>query len=130
MSKYLHPKSRTRIEEILDLRGEITMDEAVEIVEPHLICNYQEMRIQKAKQVVRSIMQSRKDSAGTRTCFATKRDGGESVYIDIDTCESVNDLRIVEQQLYEKAKGTVKSHRKARTNLRVLEGQVSMADIL
>jgi hypothetical protein len=129
-SKYLETKARARINQILDLRGEISMDEAVKIIMPHLIVDYQDLRLELAKRVARSIMAARKDTSGVRSTFATKRKDNSSVYIDLDTCKNLKDAQIVERQLYDKRKGIIKSHQKAKYVVRQLEGQISMAEIV
>lgn len=124
-SKYLEPKARERLREIIAARGEMTMDEAVEIVMPHIQFDFEDMKLQVAKRVCRNIFASIKDDSGVRTTFATKK-SGKPTYIDIDRCKDAKSVRAVADDLYEKEKGITKSRQKARRRARVLEGQLEM----
>lgn len=128
-SRYLEPEARKRINEILDLRGEMSMDEMVELVMPHMIFDIDNMKLQTTKNVCRGIVASRKDPHGIRTTFAVKR-SKNSLYVDIDNCKSVSSVRQIEELLREKEEGIAKSRIKARNRRLVLEGQISMEEYM
>lgn len=127
--KYLHPLAKAKINTVMDDVGEIPFDEAVEIVMPHIEYDFEDMKLQLAKRVTRSLLAARKDAAGVRKCYSTKWHDKKSVYVDIDTCKDLNKVRAVENQLEEKHKGAAKAHKKARKRRRELEGQISMTQI-
>ena len=124
-SIYLEPKARERINKILDLRGEMSLEEMVELVMPHMVFDIDTMKLQTTKMVCRNIVASRKDWSGVRTTFAVK-ESKESVYVDIDNCNDVYRVRKVEELLKEKEQGIAKSRIKAKNRRLVLEGQITM----
>lgn len=128
-SRYLEPEARKRINEILDLRGEMSMDEMVELVMPHMIFDIDNMKLQTTKNVCRGIVASRKDSHGIRTTFAIKQ-SKNSLYVDIDNCKNVSSVRQIEELLKEKEEGIAKSRIKAKNRRLVLEGQISMEEYM
>ena len=128
-NKYLEPKARERINEILDLRGEMSMEEMVELVMPHMIFDINAMKLQTTKAVCRNIVAARKDNHGVRTTFAVKQ-SKNSTYVDIDHCKNASSVRRIEEQLKEKEDGIARSRIKARNRRLVLEGQISMAEYM
>ncbi len=126
-NKYLEPKARERINEILDLRGEMSMEEMVELVMPHMIFDINAMKLQTTKAVCRNIVAARKDTHGVRTTFAVKQ-SRNSTYVDIDHCKNASSVRRIEEQLKEKEDGIARSRIKARNRRLVLEGQISMEE--
>lgn len=128
-SKYLDPKARERINEVLDLGGEMSLDEMVELVMPHMMFDIDSMKLQTTKTVCRNIAANRKDWRGTRTTFAVKEDK-KSVYVDVDRCDDVNKVRRVEEDLREKEQGIARSRIKARNRRLVLEGQITMDEYM
>lgn len=128
-NKYLEPKAREKINEILDLRGEMSMEEMVELVMPHMIFDINAMKLQTTKAVCRNIVAARKDTHGVRTTFAVKQ-SNHSTYVDIDHCKNASSVRRIEEQLKEKEEGIARSRIKARNRRLVLEGQVSMAEYM
>lgn len=128
-NRYLDPKARRKLIDRIKDQGEITMDEAVEIVAPHIDYDLGAMKEQLAKRVTRGIIASIKDQAGVRTCFATKQEDRKTLYVDIDTCRNLDEVRIVEGQLRMKVDGILKSHKKAVRRQQELEGQMMMAEM-
>lgn len=119
-NKYLEPKARERINEILDLRGEMSMEEMVELVMPHMIFDINAMKLQTTKAVCRNIVAARKDTHGVRTTFAVKQ-SRNSTYVDIDHCKNASSVRRIEEQPKEKEDGIARSRIKARNRRYVNE---------
>lgn len=129
-SRYLEPKAKQRILEILTLRGEIETEEGIEIILPHMTFDTEAEKRKCARRILEGMMSRRRDGDGIRNTFATKREDDQSVYVDLNACENLPDVQAVEKQLHDKVTGLLKSHAKALRRCRELEGQLSMLELV
>jgi len=129
-SRYLEPRAKMRILEILTLHGEIETEAGVEIILPHMTFDAEAEKRKCARRIFEGMMARRRDDDGTRNTFATKREDDQSVYVDLNACENLLDVQAVEKQLHDKVSGLLKSHAKALRRCRELEGQMSIAELM
>ena len=101
-------------------QGELTTDEAVEMVKPHMIDPQKLMRAEMLR-VVQRIMRSIKGKAGKRVCFNWKEEK-ESQYVNIETTTSLQSLDGVENQLSWQFYGLHESIMRIAKRRRVLKG--------
>ena len=78
--------------------GEMTTDEAIELVTPHYIFEPESAKTSEVRRCVHQIMRGIKNEKGQRACFNLKADG-ESKYVNIETTVSIDSLNKVEAQL-------------------------------
>ena len=97
-SHKLTRQAREYITQIMQEKGELSTDEAVDLIKPHLLLDPQELIRAETLRVVQRIMHSVKNKKGQRACFNYK-DGVDSHYVNIETTESVQALNGVEKQL-------------------------------
>lgn len=84
MNNSISPETKKKLTDLLINKGELTMEEAIDFISPHVICDYQKLRIQLVKRIVRNIVSSVKDEKGIRSCFAVKREKG-TAYVNLET---------------------------------------------
>ena len=124
-SKYLTPEARDYIEEQVHDFGEITTDQAMELVRPHFLFDPETAREQQIRRVAHRIMSAVRADDGTRTSFAVNK-GGESTYVNVENTTSIEDLDKVKAQLGNKYDGLNRSLKKVNERFREIEGQTSM----
>ena len=94
----LSKQAREYIEQVMRESGQMTTDEAVDIVEPHYMFDPQTAKQAEMRRVVHRIMQGIKGETGKRACFNLKSASG-SLYINIETTTAVPYLDGVEKQI-------------------------------
>ena len=97
-SQALTKQAREYILKVMHDRGGLSTEEAVEIVKPHLMLDPQELIRAETLRVVQRIMRGIKGETGKRACFNYKT-GADSIYVNIETTESLLALNGVEKQL-------------------------------
>ena len=97
-SHKLTKQAREYITQVMRERGELSTEEAVDLIKPHLLLDPQELIRAETLRVVQRIMRGIKGKTGKRACFNYK-DGMESHYVNIETSESIPELICVEKQL-------------------------------
>lgn len=127
-NKYLTPESRQYIENQIHDRGEITTEEIMDLVRDHFIFDMPSAKEQQIRRVAHRIMSSIRDESKTRICFAINKDS-ESVYVNVENSNSLEDLDKVRAQLGNKFDGLNKSLKKVKARTREVQGQISMFDV-
>lgn len=127
-SKYLTQEARQYIEDQIHDRGEITTEEVMDIIRPHFIFDMLSAKEQQIRRVAHRIMSGVRDENKTRICFAIDKDG-ESVYVNVENSNSLEDLDKIRAQLGNKFDGLNKSLKKVNARTREVQGQMSMFDI-
>lgn len=121
--------SREARKHILDKvfeRGETTIDEVVEEIDPLYEFDAQRAREREVANYARRILASAKSSDGVRTVLAVEGEPGQ--YVNIETCRDPVRMKKVTAQLDRKWKGIGRTRTKARRTLAQLEGQLSLFD--
>ena len=97
-SPKLTRQAREYIKQLMLDKGAMSTEDAIEIVQPHLMLDPQELVSAETRRVVQRIMRGIKGKTGKRACFNLK-DGTDSQYINIETTSSVKALDGIEKQL-------------------------------
>jgi len=104
--------------------GEITVDNAIEIIKKHMIIDPEKAIEQAYRRKAHYYLSTLRDDNGARTCFATSNKKGK--YIDLDNCRKLSDIKDVEKQLKIKLEGLSHSFSKANRRRIEIEGQLSL----
>ena len=118
----LSKEAREKIIQIMRNRGEMTTEEAVELVTPHYIFEPQSAKASEVRRCVQQIMRGIKNERGQRACFNLKA-AGESKYINIETTDSINSLNRVEAQLDQQYHGLNESKRRVSMRREIIIGK-------
>lgn len=127
--KNLSREAREFIKGVIRDHGKMTRDEAVAIVEPHYIFDPTAAKRREILRVVQSIMASIRSETGKRECFNYK-DAAESVYINVETTNSVESLDAVEAQIDKQLNGLYESKRRIARRREVLNGQIEIEKLM
>ena len=103
-------------------RGEMTTDEAIELVTPHYIFEPQTAKASEVRRCVHQIMRGIKNDNGQRACFNLKADG-ESKYVNIETTVSIDSLDRVEAQLDRQYYGLNESKKRVSMRREIIIGK-------
>ena len=122
MSRKLTKQAREYITQVMHDKGDLTTEEALEIAAPHLLLNPQELVRAESLRIVQRIMRGIKGETGNRICFNYKTEV-ESIYVNVDTTESLPALNGVEKQLDAQLFGLHASKRTVEKRRRVLIGK-------
>jgi len=121
-SPKLTKRAREVITEAMREQGELTTEDAAELVRPHIMFDPQDLMRAETLRVVQRIMRGIKGKAGKRVCFNLKDDQKESQYVNIDTTNSIENLNGIENQLTWQFYGLHKSIMRIDKRRRVLMG--------
>jgi hypothetical protein len=117
---------RTKIVNHVKKHGRITVSEAKGIIRSAYSCEIEEAYESHMATFVRNALASIRDEEGMRTTFSVIDDSGNRVYIDVDTCKDSELVNRVLKQLKTKKNGLLKSMKKCKKRMHVLDGQISM----
>ena len=118
----LTKEAREKITQIMRNRGEMTTEEAIDLITPHYIFEPQSAKESEVRRCVHQIMRGIKNERGQRACFNLKADG-ESKYVNIETTVSVDSLDKVEAQLDQQYYGLNESKKRVSRRRDVIIGQ-------
>ena len=118
------PEIKEYIYSEIDRRGFVEVDDVAEIIKGLNIYDPLSGEEQWCRDKARRLMASRKDKNGVRVLFATGPASG--TYINIETCESLSNVKSVLEQLIEKRDGLNAAIAKGQRRRAELEGQTSL----
>ena len=84
--------------------GELTRDKAYEIIEPHFTFLPDGSKRREIYRAIQCIMRSIRTEDGNRSCYNYKTDK-DSIYVDIETTNSIQSLDAVDEQLRRQNEG-------------------------
>ena len=122
-------EAREYIKERMHEHGEMTTEEAVDLITPHLLVDPRELIHSEALRAVQRIMRNIRSENGSRLCFNLKNED-DSRYVNIETTMSIPSLNRVEKQLNNQFIGLSKSIvrvDKRRRFIQAMTGQLGMA---
>lgn len=102
-------KTSEAIYHIMDLYGELSTEDLIEIIRPHCDFNIPHMVEMSLKRKANQMMQRKKDASGIRRYFACP-----DKYINVEVTKSIEDLSMVEAQLDKQRMGLDASINKVR----------------
>lgn len=105
--------------------GSMSTDSVVELVRAHYEFDHNVAHERELRRYVGQLMSRHRSGDGTRTLFLDRQ---SSVIVDIETCNSLDNVAAVNEQLRSQAIGIIKSYKKAEKRVKVLEGQISFFD--
>lgn len=125
----LDKRIKEKINEIMDNRPNITVDELMEIVKKYAPKpDIDKLIEQEYRRMSQRLMASYRDEKGVRECFSIKSDTG-NLYVNISNTKDKENLRKVRQQLSKKYRGLNNSLRKIDAREQVLSGQIEMEEL-
>lgn len=126
----LDKRIKEKINEIMDNRPNITVDELMEIVKQYAPKPDTDKLIQQEyRRMTQRLMASYRDEKGVRECFSVKSDTG-NLYVNISNTKDKEDLKKVRQQLSKKYRGLNNSLRKIDIREQILDGQITMEELM
>ncbi|ARC85668.1 hypothetical protein U732_1092 [Clostridium argentinense CDC 2741] len=126
----LDKRIKEKINEIMNNRPNITVDELMEIVKEYAPKPDTEKLIkQEYRRMAQRIIASYRDEKGVRECFSVKSDTG-NLYVNISNTKDKEDLKKVRQQLSKKYRGLNNSLRKIDIREQILDGQITMEELM
>ncbi|WP_291563624.1 MULTISPECIES: hypothetical protein [unclassified Clostridium] len=126
----LDKRIKEKINEIMDNRPNITVDELMEIVKEYAPKpDIEKLIKQEYRRMAQRIIASYRDEKGVRECFSVKSDTG-NLYVNISNTKDKEDLKKVRQQLSKKYRGLNNSLRKIDIREQILDGQIAMEDLI
>lgn len=118
------PEIKEYIYSEIGRHGFVEVDDVAEIIKGLNIYDPLSAEEQWCRDKARRLMASRKDKNGVRVLFATGPASG--TYINIETCESLSNVKSVLEQLIEKRDGLNAAIAKGQRRRAELEGQTSL----
>lgn len=126
----LDKRIKEKINEIMENRPNITVDELMEIVKQYAPKPDTDKLIQQEyRRMTQRLMASYRDEKGVRECFSVKSDTG-NLYVNISNTKDKEDLKKVRQQLSKKYRGLNNSLRKIDIREQILDGQITMEELI
>lgn len=126
----LDKRIKEKINEIMDNRPNITVDELMEIVKEYAPKpDIEKLIKQEYRRMAQRIIASYRDEKGVRECFSVKSDTG-NLYVNISNTKDKEYLKKVRQQLSKKYRGLNNSLRKIDIREQILDGQITMEELM
>lgn len=125
----LMKEARKAIIKQIEELGEITIEEAIKLVEPHFIFDSDQAKRSAIRRTATSIIARVKDDKGIRKNFIIKDKNDNSKAIDIEKARNVKELKIIRETLKRSRDTIDKSIKKINQRENVLAGQLSINDI-
>lgn len=122
-------EARKAIIKQIEELGEITIEEAIKLVEPHFIFDSDQAKRSAIRRTATSIIARVKDDKGIRKNFIIKDKNDNSKAIDIEKARNVKELKIIRETLKRSRDTIDKSIKKINQRENVLAGQLSINDI-
>lgn len=117
----------TILRQIEDL-GEITIENAIELVTPHFSFDADKSRKSAIRRRTISLIAQLRDEKGVRKCFVIKDTEGISKAINIEKNNSLTELGLVESAFTRVMKGYYSSIAKVKNRKSIIEEQTSIFD--
>lgn len=126
MSKALDKRAVEIILALMEAKGEMTTESAMDIVRPHFMFDPRAAREREIRRKTHQLMAKLKDDKGIRTCFSYTDDLGQSKYVNIDKTLDIVALNGVDRQLNQRVTGLKKSGMKSSRRILELSGQMGL----
>jgi hypothetical protein len=116
------------IKTMLD-QGRLTADDAFDIAKDRVIFDEEADKRAVIKRVVQSVMRSIRLQTGIkgRVCFNLK--AAESVYVNIEKTESLDDLDLIEKQLNKQYFGLMDAKQRIEHRREIILGQITLDEV-
>ena len=124
-TRTLESKAREMIQQKMMESGEMETEEIMDLIRPHYLFDPANAREQAIRRKAHQLAAQIRDEKGIRSVFACKVDG-VSMYVNVDKCGNVQNLRGAETQLAEKSEGLKRSIYKVSKRRMEVEGQMSL----
>lgn len=128
-SRTLMKKAREKIISQIEELGEISIEEAMEIIEPHFIFDSEQAKRSAIRRTATNIIARIKDDKGIRKNFIVKDKNQNSKAIDVEKSKSIKELKTLKEHLKKTRDTTDRAIWKIDKRAQVLSGQLSMEDI-
>lgn len=110
-----------QMEELAEMDTEVVMD----LIRPHFSFDYRKAKEQAIRRKANNLIAHLKDENGVRKCF--KHD---DKFINIENTKDLKALKEINRQLENKYVGLNKSIKKVNRRKQVLEGQLSLLEVI
>lgn len=117
----------TILRQIKDL-GEITIENAIELVTPHFSFDADKSRKSAIRRKAISLIAQSRDEKGVRKCFVIKDTEEISKAINVEKSNSLTELALVESAFTKVMGGYYSSIAKVKNRKNILEVQISIFD--
>lgn len=124
----LERKAKETILKQIEELGEITIENAIELVTPHFSFDADKSRKSAIRRKAISLIAQLRDEKGVRKCFVIKDTEGISKAINIEKNNNLAELEIVESSFNKIMSGYYSSIAKVKNRKSILEGQTSIFD--
>ena len=124
----LDKKAKEIIVRQIEELGEITIENAIELVAPHFSFDSDKSRKSAIRRKTISLIAQLRDEKGVRKCFVIKDTKGISKAINIEKSNSLTELGLVESAFTKVMSGYHSSVVKIKNRKSILEGQTSIFD--
>ena len=127
-NRTLMKKAKEAILKQIEELGEITIEEAIQLVDPHYSFDSQQARKSAVRRKAISIISLVKDEKGIRKNFVITDKEGTAKVIDIDKSKNVRDLDELKKHLVKSRITIGRSIKKIGKRQKQLTGQISIFD--
>ena len=128
-NRTLMKKAREKIISQMEELGEISIEEAMKIIEPHFIFDSDQAKKSAIRRTATNIIARIKDDKGIRKNFIVKDKNQNSRTIDVSKSKNVKDLKKIKEHLKKTRDTTDMAIWKINNREKVLSGQLSIKDI-
>lgn len=128
-SRTLMKKAREKIISQIEELGEISIGEAMKIIEPHFIFDSEQAKRSAIRRTATNIVAGIKDDKGIRKNFIVKDKNQNSKAIDVEKSKSVKELKTLKEHLKKTRDTTDRAIWKINNREKILSGQLSIEDI-
>lgn len=128
--KKLSKEAKNVITEVLESIGEISLENAMALVEPHYMFDPVKAKQSEVRKVTRSLISQIRDDGGVRKCFLIKDEEGETKAVNVDKNNNLEELHLVSSHLTKQAEGLYASIRKVRRREQEVIGQMKLEEII
>ena len=128
-NRTLMKKAREKIISQMEELGEISIEEAMKIIEPHFIFDSDQAKKSAIRRTATNIIARIKDDKGIRKNFIVKDKNQNSRAIDVSKSKNVKDLKKIKEHLKKTRDTTDMAIWKINNREKVLSGQLSIKDI-
>ena len=109
-------EARIALFDYIDAHPDLSQDEAINFLLPHLMFDIGELKRQYVKRRVSAYMAQKRDLSGTREILAAKMPD-ETLYVLVKKSENISALQAIVSNLNKQIDGARKSMRKAKKRL-------------
>lgn len=125
----IEPRAKEVIMDMMSCMPEIDTEGVMEMIEPHVTYDIQELERQARRRMAGSIIRKKRDESGVRDFFSCKDEVGRAKYVNVEKTENPKDLVKINESINKQYLGLTKTRKKLARRKLQLMGQMTLDEM-